>query len=131
MNNTLEIKAGQTWGDLKEGSTDKYWRVDSISETHAECAGVQTGKKVSMRKDRLKPGSQRYYLAMDNDVIQEVTRLLEPSKEQQATATTITEPKPETKLEPVKEAAVQPTTEPKPKVKKKSKSAKAEPSTTA
>jgi len=87
------------WGDLKDGIRDRYLRVDSIGETHVECTGVQTRKKVSIRKDRLKLGSKRYYLAVDNAIIEEVRQLSNaaPEPEQKSETKQASAPTPETK----------------------------------
>jgi hypothetical protein len=132
MNNALEIKVGQTWGDLHKDTRDKYCRVDSTGETHAECTGVQTGKKVSIRRDRLKPGSKRYFLAVDNEIVEEVNRLSVPTAETKAEPPTDQKTAAEagSKLEAATEAETGPKTEPKPKTKKKTKPASAETPTT-
>lgn len=72
----FQIKAGQLWGDCDPRRTNRFLMIDAIGEEHVHCHTLRTGRKTTIRIDRLKPTRWGYSFAMDSTVLPEVQKQL-------------------------------------------------------
>jgi hypothetical protein len=80
----IPIKVGQVYGDCDERKRNRFLLVEVVGETHVHCQVLRTGKKTTIRKDRLTPSSTGFFLAMDPEVLVEVQKQLSEAKNREA-----------------------------------------------
>ena len=79
----FQIKAGAVWGDCDPRRTNRFLMIDAIGEEHVHCHTLRTGRKTTIRIDRLKPTRWGYSFAMDTAVLLEVQKQLAVDQKRQ------------------------------------------------
>ena len=72
----VQIKAGQVWKGCDPRRTNRFLLIDALGEEHVHCHTLRTGRKTTIRIDRVKPTRWGYSFAMDTTVLPEVQKQL-------------------------------------------------------
>lgn len=78
-----QIKAGQLWADCDPRRTNRFFQIDAIGEEYVHCHTLRTGRKTTIRTDRLKPTRWGYSFAVDTAVLPEVQKQLAEGQKRQ------------------------------------------------
>jgi hypothetical protein len=79
----IQIKVLQVWADCDPRRTNRFLLIDAIGEEHVHCHTLRTGRKTTIRTDRLKPTRWGYSFAVDTAVLPEVQKQLAEGQKRQ------------------------------------------------